>query len=150
MLSDVIRSQAGQALVIAPSHQAEIKVLILEFGLETCLANRIRVYGDPLVIQKISDLVNKFEFIWKLSDFVQIWPERCITMLLHTDWQSSFHTLRYMFIHLIIKQKLLLMRCLISLNGKAVWFILRPIPFSVFRSLSFGNLDLIGKRSGGC
>ena len=53
-----------------PNHQAGIKVPTLKSGLETWVANEIRVYRELLAIQKNSNLVDKFFFIWKPSDFV--------------------------------------------------------------------------------
>lgn len=78
----------------APRHQAGIKVPAPEPGLETRLANGIRVYGDPLEVQKIADLVDKFPSIWEPSGFVQIPPERWMTIPLRTDWQSRLHTIK--------------------------------------------------------
>ena len=77
-----------------PNYQDGISMLALEPDLKTCLANRIRVYGQPLAVQKISDLANEFPSIWEPSGFVQIPPERWMTVPLYTDWQSHLHTIK--------------------------------------------------------
>lgn len=46
-------------LPISPSHQTEIKIFTLDSSFKTCLANKIRVYGDILIIEKIFNLVDK-------------------------------------------------------------------------------------------
>lgn len=45
------------------SHQAKIKVPIIKPSLEMSLLNKIKVSKNPLKIQKITDLVNKFSII---------------------------------------------------------------------------------------
>ena len=77
-----------------PNYQVGIRVFTLEPGLETRFAKGIWVYGGPLAIQKISDLVNEFFSIWKASGFAQILPERWMIVLLHTDRQSHLHTIK--------------------------------------------------------
>lgn len=84
----------AEHLPVTPNHQAGIRVPTLKLGLKTRLANGIRVYGEPLVIQQISDLVEEFPSIWEPSGFVQIPLERWITMPLHADWQSHFYTIK--------------------------------------------------------
>ena len=79
---------------VTPNHQAGIRVPTLEPGLETRLANGIRVYREPLAVQQISDLVEEFPSIWELSGFVQISPERWMTVPLRADWQSHLHTIK--------------------------------------------------------
>ncbi len=79
---------------VTPNHQAGIRVPTLEPGLEIRLANGIRVYGEPLAVQQISDLVDEFPSIWEPSGFVQIPPERWMTVPLRADWQNHLHTIK--------------------------------------------------------
>lgn len=66
----------------------------LEPGLAIRLANRIRVYGELLAVQKISDLVDEFPSIWEPSGFVQIPPKRWMTVPLCIDWQSHLYIIK--------------------------------------------------------
>ena len=47
------------------------------------------IYGDKQVVQRIAVLVDEFPKIWDSSDYVDIPPERWMTVLLKEDWQAK-------------------------------------------------------------
>lgn len=51
-------------------------------SLKTVLSNGIKVYRDITAVRQIVDLVAEYPIIWKSQGFVQILPERWMTVLL--------------------------------------------------------------------
>lgn len=69
---------AKMPLKATPLHDSRqgIKVSAVDPSLETRLSNGVRVYGDPVAVEKLSSLVAEFASVWEMSDFVNMPPER--------------------------------------------------------------------------
>lgn len=52
------------------------------------LDNGDNVYGDEVAVRQIVNLVAEYPTIWKSQGFVQIPPERWMTVLLKLCWES--------------------------------------------------------------
>lgn len=63
-----------------------IRVSAVDPSLKTKLPNGVQVYGNQVAVEKLSCLVFEFASIWKMSGFVNIPPERWMTVPLRDDW----------------------------------------------------------------
>lgn len=52
------------------------------------------IYGDKQAVQKISALVADFPTVWDSSAFVDIPPERWMTVPLKDDWQARLANIK--------------------------------------------------------
>lgn len=79
-----------------PLHESRqgIRVSAVDPSLETKLPNGVRVYGDRVAVEKLSSLVAEFASIWEMSGFVNVPPERWMTVPLRDDWQSRVSSIK--------------------------------------------------------
>lgn len=54
----------------------KIRVSTVDLSLETKLPNDIQVYRNRVAVKKLSFLVIEFVSVWKMSDFVNVLPDR--------------------------------------------------------------------------
>lgn len=71
----------SKAALLHKSRQ-RISVSAVDSLLETKLPNSIQVYGNQVAIEKLSSLVIKFALIWEMSGFVNVPPEKWMTVSL--------------------------------------------------------------------
>ena len=63
-------------------------------SLETILSNGVKVYGDATAVKQIAELVAEYPTIWESQGFVQIPPERWMTVPLKPGWESKVSTIK--------------------------------------------------------
>ncbi len=61
-------------------HDTRPPFLATDSSLEIVLSNGVRVYGDETVVRRIAELVAEYPTIWESQGFVQIPPERWMTV----------------------------------------------------------------------
>ena len=66
-------------------------------SLEAILSNGVKVYGDATAVKQIAELVAEYPTIWESQDFVQIPPERWITVPMKPSWESKVSTIKPRF-----------------------------------------------------
>ena len=62
--------------------------------METVLENRIKVFGDADAVRQISDLVVEYPSILEFQGFVQIPPERWMTVPLKPGWEAKVSAIK--------------------------------------------------------
>ena len=62
--------------------------------LEIVLNNGVNVQGDAAAVRQIADLMAEYPIIWKFQGFVQIPPERWMTVLLKPGWESKISAIK--------------------------------------------------------
>lgn len=75
-------------------YDAGSSLLPTDSSLETVLNKRVRVYGDPTAVKQIAELVVEYPTIWKSQGFVQIPPERWMTVPLKSGWESKVSAIK--------------------------------------------------------
>ncbi len=65
------------------------------------------IYGDEQAVQKIATLVDEFSTIWDSSGFVDIPPERWMTVLLKDDWRAKLANIKPKLYPLWVKKRTL-------------------------------------------
>ncbi len=63
-------------------------------SLETKLPNGVMIYGEEKAVQRIVSLVDKLTTIWDSSSFVDISPERWMTVPLKDDWHAKLTNIK--------------------------------------------------------
>ncbi len=77
-----------------PNGVNDAPFLATDPSIETVLDNGVKVYGDPAAVKQIADLVAEYPTIWKSKGFVQIPPERWMTVLLKPGWESKVSAIK--------------------------------------------------------
>ncbi len=62
--------------------------------METVLDNGVKVYGDAVAIKQIANLVAEYPTIWESKGFVQIPPEKWMTVPLKPSWESKVSAIK--------------------------------------------------------
>lgn len=75
-------------------HDTSSPLLPTDSSLETVLSNGVRVYGDTTTVRQIAELVAKYPTIWEFQGFVQISPERWMTVPLKLGWKSKVSAIK--------------------------------------------------------
>ncbi len=76
------------------SHDTGSSLLPTNSSLEMVLSNRIRVYRDSAAIKQIAELVAKYPTIWESQGFIQILPERWMTVPLKLGWELKVSAIK--------------------------------------------------------
>lgn len=63
-------------------------------SMEMVLDNGVKVYGNAVAVKQIADLVAEYPTIWKSKGFVQILPERWMTVPLKPGWESKVSAIK--------------------------------------------------------
>lgn len=73
---------------------AGIILALTDTLMETQLDNNMRVYGDKVVVRKISELIVQYLSIWEFKGFVQILSEYWIKVYLKFRWESKVSVIK--------------------------------------------------------
>lgn len=63
-------------------------------SLETVLDNGVKMYGDAVTVRQIADLLPEYPTIWESQSFVQILPDKSMTILLKPGWKSKVSAIK--------------------------------------------------------
>lgn len=82
-------SAAYPTILIKLFLNRKLKVLAIDFVLETCFPNGIMIYSPTFIWRHYKSLINKFSSIWESQGFVNIPSGRWMIVSLCLNWESK-------------------------------------------------------------
>ena len=116
--------------------------------LETVLDNGVKVYGDAAAVEQIAELVVEYPTIWESQGFVQIPPERWMTVPLKPGWESKVSAIKPKVYPLGNETRHVVDNTFDEMHGQShLKYITDPTPFS-FPVFVVYKTDSQGKKKG--